>query len=302
VLGLAAAPLVAWTAFALFYYGSLWPNPALAKLDVGLGAGELARQGLVYLAAHRGDPVLAVVLLAGIGVALARPATRGLGVGLLVMLLYLVRIGGDFMLGRMLGGAFLVAAVLVVRGLAAWPARVVWAVAATALVAAILLPRTPLNTPASLDDQTVRDRLADERAYYFQATSLWVRLRTPADQFPAHEWTRRGRAAANRDDRVVGAQNLGFFGHAAGTDKILVDLYAIADPLLARIPVRSVPDDWRPGHLKRSPPAGYARSLRSGENELRDPTLRALYADVRLATAAPLLAPGRVGAVWRLTF
>ena len=40
-------------------------------------------------------------------------------------------------------------------------------------------------------------------------------------------------------------------GYVAGTDKIIVDFYALADPLLARLPVD--PENWRIGHFQPDP-------------------------------------------------
>ncbi|HOX24432.1 MAG TPA: hypothetical protein PLL30_01585 [Candidatus Krumholzibacteria bacterium] len=300
-LAIAAAPLAAWSAFAVFYYGSPWPNAALAKLALGVPVRELLPQGLRYLGATLRDPVLPVVIVAGTIAALARPATIALALGASLHVAYLVRAGGDFMQGRMLGAVFLVMAVVLARALADRGPQLRRAAAAAAFVTAVLLPRTPLNTGSGLDQQDFPDGIADERAYYFQATSLWVRLRTPAGEFPPHEWARDGRRERNRDAPVVGSPNVGFFGYLAGVDKIVVDRYAIADPFLSRIPVGTLADDWRPGHVRRPAPPGYAASLRYEANDLKDPALQALYEDVRLATSAPLLARGRAGAIWRLT-
>ena len=295
-----AAPLLAWSAFAVFYYGSPWPNPAVAKLALTIPRATLVAQGLRYLQSALQDPVLVLVIVAGTAVALARRDTRGVGVGIVVHLVYLVWIGGDFMLGRMLGGVFLVAALVLVRAVTA--RRAVWlgSTAALAAMLAVLLPLTPLNSPRDLADERVRHGVVDERAFYFQATSLWTRLRTPAAEFPVHDWADQGRVAARRDETVVGSPNVGMFGYLAGLRKIVVDRYAITDPLLARLPLARLPADWRPGHIKRDTPDGYGQSLQSGGNRLRDPVERALYADVLLATSAPLLAPGRAGAIWRL--
>ena len=53
-----ALPLAAWETFSLVYYGSLFPNPALAKLGTGIPATALALQGTHYLwNSLRLDPV-----------------------------------------------------------------------------------------------------------------------------------------------------------------------------------------------------------------------------------------------------
>jgi arabinofuranosyltransferase len=115
-----------------------------------------------------------------------------------------------------------------------------------------------------------------------------------------HEFAEAGRIAARRDRRLLGKDNSGFFGYEAGLEKIVVDRLAITDPFLARLVPSPDPDDWRPGHVRRPLPRGYANSLEHGGNQLQDQRLHALYEDVRLATEAPLLTPGRAGAIWRL--
>jgi arabinofuranosyltransferase len=301
LLATAAAPLAIWSAWALFYYGSPWPNAALAKLATGLPRDLLVQQGLDYLGCHRQDPVLLAVLAGGLGVMLARRSTRGLAAGLALHLGYLVWTGADFMLGRFLAAPFLIAVVLLVREAARLPGRIwSWTPHLAALLAAVLLPHTPLNSPLSFADEEFCHGVADERGYYFPTTSLWARLHTPADKFPDHEWAREGRYHSNRDRKLVGFVNVGFYGYFVGLDKRVTDRLAITEPFLARIPHQGIPDQWRPGHIKRDLPRGYNQTLQTGRNTIADGRLSALYDDLQLAISGPLLARGRLAAIWRL--
>jgi len=298
---MAAAPLLLWSAFALFYYGSPWPNAALAKLSTGMPQGEVMRQGLAYLGSHRVDPLFAVTIVAGLGVAFWRRSNLGLALGMLLHIVYLVWSGGDFMTGRFLSSVFLVAAILVVReaeNLSGIVGR--WVPMGAVLLMAVLLPGSPLTSSSKLDDQTVRHGVAHERGVYFQSTSLWVRRVTPLEQFPVHEWATDGRHFRNRDDKLIGKDNVGFFGYTTGLDKLVFDRLAITSPFLARIPVSSAPEGWRVGHLHRVMPRGYTQTLQTGVNSLAGPAMRELYDDLHLATSAPLLTPARFGAIWRL--
>ena len=69
-----AAPLFAWEAFSIFYYGSAVPITAYAKaLAPGIATGSLIEQGcryVAYTATH--DPATVAVTAAGITVALLR--------------------------------------------------------------------------------------------------------------------------------------------------------------------------------------------------------------------------------------
>ncbi len=97
-------PVILWELFSLFYYGALFPNTALAKLNLGLiSRQELVLQGLYYLLnSIKVDPLTLLVIVMGIGLPFVTKAWRALPVviGFVLYLLYVVIIGGDFMSGR----------------------------------------------------------------------------------------------------------------------------------------------------------------------------------------------------------
>ena len=93
---------------------------------------------------------------------------------------------------------------------------------------------------------------------------------------------------------------LGYEAFTGCRERLLVDRCALADPLLARMPMID-PTSWRVGHYFRRIPRGYRQSLEQDANQLVDPAQRALYDDIRSATRAPLLSLGRFGAIWRLS-
>ena len=122
VLGLAGlAPLVVWTLFSLVYYGFPWPNTAYAKLNTGIARADLVVQGFRYLqVALLQDGITLLIVLAGLTVAALRTspvAYRFVAAGILFNLAYVVSIGGDFLLGRFLSYACIVAVCLVVSEL-----------------------------------------------------------------------------------------------------------------------------------------------------------------------------------------
>lgn len=283
------APLVAWLLFAAFYYGSPWPNTALAKLGSGVPRGALAAQGWSYLTVTARWDSLWLPLLA----AAAYVAWRGgrvavaLAAGGALHALYVITIGGDFMVGRFWQPATALALVLAVRGL---PARGVrWGTVVAA--AALLLPHSALFTgegyaPAWRLGSSGRTGIVDEKG-------------NP----PGSEWLRdlllRGWPAPATEPlappRVEGV--LGRPGYRAHLLQILVDPNALADPLLARLPCTP---PWQIGHFRRPVPAGYLESLATGSNRIADAGIAALFADVRTVVSGPLLGPGRVAAALRL--
>ena len=105
-------------AFSLFYYGTIFPNTAFAKLDTGIAKSVLLPQGLAYLgASFRFDPVTPLLIACGLVVAGVRRSASQLAVaaGAVAYLAYTVWIGGDFMLGRYLAAPLFCALVLIFR-------------------------------------------------------------------------------------------------------------------------------------------------------------------------------------------
>ena len=121
----AGAPFFLWLLFAAVYYGSPFPVTAHAKaFDVGIPAGELARQGLAYARfALTDDPALLPLVAAGLVAALLQPGARGLAFGGLLYCAYVVKVGGDFMAGRFFLPPFVVAVAVLAARWSRWPQR-----------------------------------------------------------------------------------------------------------------------------------------------------------------------------------
>ena len=278
LLGAAALgflPLLGWEAFSVLYYGFFLPNSASAKLNSGVGTASLVAQGLRYLSnSLRWDFVTLVATLAGTGLALRSGDSRirAWGIGVFLSLLYVVRVGGDFMSGRFLTAPLWVAALLLLR-LGLQP-RAAWVVTA----ASLLLLFIPYFSPfaerqygrewyAAIDAHGI----ADERTYYDEAslrrilaqhgppradmrkhakalTSAW-----PEDPLmdslrvwvldPREDWPPRSRRQPSGAEykRVVLRGAVGYVGFYLGADTHVIDYHGIGDPLLARLPAL-VPD------------------------------------------------------------
>ena len=108
LLGL--APAIIWELFSLFYYGSLTPNTALAKVNLGYEPITLLNNAYYYFrASFRFDPLTLVVILLAVvaGILSAERRLRLLALGLLLQLVYITKVGGDYMLGRFLSASVL---------------------------------------------------------------------------------------------------------------------------------------------------------------------------------------------------
>ena len=303
-VALGLLPVALWTAFSMFYYGFPFPNTAYAKLATGIAATELARQGGLYLLnSLRWDPLTLAVIAAAVvwSIASRRAAALVVAAGIVFYLLYVVRIGGDFMSGRFLTRPLLAAVAILLAGPGrdSWPTtthhqrrNVAIAAALILLLAAIghvpvLLAGSPTGDAARRDGD-----IADERAYYTPHTGLF------ADRV-LHPWAEQGLALRAAGPAVVEHGNVGFLGYYAGPAVHIIDRNGLTDPLLARLPVRD-PADWRIGHFRREVPAGYADTLRSGQNVIQDANLAAFYESLKLVTQGPLWSTERLREVWRL--
>lgn len=309
---LGASPLLAWEAFSLVYYGSLVPNTAIAKLNLEIPPGELAARGLAWMAeSGQHDPLALGLAVGGAGLALLRgsPGQRALALGSLAVLAWVVRVGGDFMLGRFLAAPALLGLGLLTRlaGPLPQPGRI--ALAVLLLVHALASPDARWRSGGDHGRDAARAQrlsahgVADERAWYYPSTGLLPVLaqrdRIAAQGLPTPP--EPGAVEGQLDGRTPGvavSEQIGLYAAFAGPDLHVVDVYALADPLLARLPYRPT-GPWRAGHYRRPLPDGYLASIATGQPRIRDPQVAALYADVLLLTRGPLFTRARWTAILR---
>ena len=285
-------PLVAWTLFSLLYYGFPWPNTAYAKLNTGMDRALLVAQGFRYLqVALLQDLLTPVVIAAGLAISQLSPrhqVYRFVGLGIALNLAYIVWIGGDFMLGRWLSYSCLIAASLCIlrlptirahwlglRGHGAsnpsrppsWPNATALTSAAVVMFA-VLYPHTPVNCWRP-DYQHNRQLFGIEAARdYHDALNLFGYLFRPARDgvLPDHRWARSGLDFRRSTELVRPHGAIGMRGYMAGTEKVIVDIFGLADPLLARLPAE-VPHNWRIGHFQRELPDGYIERVEAAAGD-----------------------------------
>ncbi|MFO0677484.1 MAG: hypothetical protein U0169_13195 [Polyangiaceae bacterium] len=291
-LAIGFTPLLAWEIVATVYYGFPLPNTYYAKLHTGIGLAEYAGQGGLYfvnLASE--DPVtLALLVAATVAIVLVRGAAlRAVALGVLLHVLYVVRVGGDFMGGRFVANALLVAVIVLARVLEETSEATSWTLVAASAALGCLNPRSPVRTTESYEYRTHGiNGIADEKGFYFKEHALIRQTRVEA----AHEGRRHEIAII--DEAMIGRR-----GFDAGSNAHLVDPMALSDPFLARLPAK-FDIEWRIGHFTRVIPPEYEASLRTGTNAFTDPRLHAAWDDVALVTRGPLFTRARWAAMWRL--
>ncbi|RJP52554.1 MAG: hypothetical protein C4583_06490 [Anaerolineaceae bacterium] len=304
-LALGFIPLLLWEAFSLFYYGFPFPNTYYAKLGAGIPKAELFTQGLTYLFdSLQRDPLTLIVIAAGILLALWRGQLRErlLALGSLLYLAYVLSIGGDFMSGRFLTASLLVSALLLVRLLNNF--AMPWKCAAFGTVLILGLFATPPNFILDLNqprftEHDLQTGINDERAFYYPISGLMNYRPGKQIPFASEGWVEHGYALRASGKSVVDEKNVGFIGYFAGPAVHIVDRYALADPLLARLPASSQ-EEWRIGHFERDIPAGYIQSLRTGVNQIADSSLAKYYDALALITRGPLFSRARLIAIWKM--
>lgn len=299
-LALGLLPLLIWEAFSVVYYGSPFPNTAWAKLSgTGLDLTFILHRGWSYIVnSILWDRVTLPALAAALGLAVASPLLRRrhlpTALGLLLYLLYLVRIGGDYMAGRYLSLPLVGAAALLVLA-PAWRRRgLALAGAAVILGASLSSDRSPLRVLPGEEGrewQVLAYEVEDVRQANFGKDGLLARVLLGTLFINQEE--------VQRFQTDMGVHPFGRRPFITGPQVHMINSFGLTDPLLARMPPQSR-GQIRAGHVLKSIPPGYRRSLITGENHIEDPDVARLWDDLVLATRAPLFSTARWAAIWRL--
>ncbi len=298
-----AIPFVLWEIFSIFYYGFPFPNTAYAKLNTGIARDDLISQGFHYL--QNGvdrSPFTIFVIGASILYALSQKSLRLIApaIGMLLYVVYVVRIGGDFMEGRFLAVPFLVGVIIFARHRFSVTYSESSMIALTALALGLLWPNSPLrtNTDYGNGPELYYDLngIADERAGYYQYTSPLLQDRT--HPVPNHPWVVDGLNARKDSTTLLWRGGVGFVGYFAGPHVYIVDKHALTDPLLSRLPIYT-PKKWRIGHFTRGEPPGYTETLESGTNQIADSSLAEFYDRLTTVIRDPLFNWNRCKEIWK---
>lgn len=293
-------PLFLWELFSLVYFGFPFPNTAYAKLGTSIPSYELHLQGILYLIHHLwADPITLSTLLLGLLSTCTRRTLELLPliIGQLLYLTYIVMIGGDFMAGRMLS----VPCVFAIALIASAPAPKLLMRHAAFLLASLMILAYRMGT----NDGVVRsggkpdwlpfNGIIDERLYYFHGSGLPNFRRDGS--FPTHGSRYAGLAFRNSTRPALTRVAIGFEGYYAGPHKKVIDVVALADPLLARMPAINDPF-WRIGHFERAIPPGYLETLTSGKNVIQDPKLRQFYDQLKVITQEDIWSLKRIQTIF----
>jgi arabinofuranosyltransferase len=282
-------PFLLWELFSVWYYGFPFPNTAYAKLNTGIPLRDYLVYGMHYLwdSAVRFDPLLLFIPV-GLCVPLFFTGRRSvpLTLGGLLYLVYVVKIGGDFMAGRFLTAALLLALILLSR--VPLPRRALLGGAALGLAFLVCALAGFVVTNSTVYALRARHYIiryyrviGDERSVWGDATGIQNIGRYAIPQ--EYHAIQGRKARAQRQTFIIG-DAVGFLGYESGPQVYVEDEYALNDPFLARLPV----GEWLIGHFPRQMPPGYLQTVETHSNVIQDPGLAAYYDRLHYITAGDL--------------
>lgn len=288
ILGL--LPFVLWELFATFYFGFPVPNTAYAKLGTDIALRDYLVRGVkYYINAIICDPIVLMVPLFAVIACLIVKKLQYIFCmsGVALYGLYLLYIGGDFMMGRHFTVLFYISLVCYTdiknrefsflgKG-ASFNRTFVGFV-----IAAIIFTSTShVISSQFLFGETFNSPISDERAGYFRYSSLFnnvISLVKTGDLCIRDAWNEMGIDEIRSYNLPGGIlRNVPGISKYYNNDLYLNDQYALGDPFLAHLPAVKE-DNWRIGHMWREIPEGYNDQVFYGNNE--DGTLRIENADV----------------------
>ena len=285
------SPFLAWALFSLFYYGFLFPNTAYAKLATGIPPRDLIFQGIVYfMNGFRVDTATMFVIMLGLIIVYLEREWM-LGLGMLLNLIYILRVGGDFMAGRVFSASFFLSAALIARY---WRPNPVFAVSTLALIAGLGMwipaPTVTSAHAAVVPKWADAGGIADERAFYYQNAGLLLYHRGVL--WPSSPYSKAGDDAKRAKQKVAIAGAIGFYGYFAGPGVHVIDYLALGDAFLARLPIAE--GGWRVGHYPRTIPKCYQETIQTGVNQIDDPKLHEYYDHLHTVISGDLFSPPRL--------
>lgn len=309
ILGL--LPFVLWEVFATFYFGFPFPNTAYAKLGTDIALLDYFKRGVkYYLNALLCDPIVLIVpLFAVLAVVVVKKVQHiWCMAGVLLYCVYLLYIGGDFMMGRHFTVMFFMSIICyqdiknrefsnVGKGAAFNRAYVYVAIGAL-----IFSCTTSVITNQFLFGERFSSPISDERAGYFKYSSLFnnvYSLATTGELCIRDAWTETG-INEFREKGITGGilQNVPGITKYYNNDMYLNDYYALGDPFLAHLPAVKEAN-WRIGHMWREAPNGYGNQViygydEDGTNRIENEDIAQYYEVINKVTRGDLFDMDRI--------
>lgn len=307
-------PFAGWTLFSLLYYGFPFPNTFYAKVYTGFPDSDYIMHGIIYLfSSWLYDPLLLIIPAAFIFLALKlknRPALISI-IGITVYTVYVIKVGGDFMLGRHLTMQFFLSVCGIAHLASAHDLRnilhfrnkplsfryicissvivVFLSGAAWFDIVSPILRIYPFNIDTTINSYC---SALDERQWYKdtkytsmgdtisclinQPTSFDMRMNSDIKKVQKLYLTDETTQGICTDVNKVMLCGYTAYKLSQIDNYYLTDNIALPDPLLSHLHA-DYQKYWRVGHMTRTIPAGYEETLAKGVNLIEDPSLHEYY-------------------------
>lgn len=290
-------PVIAWLSFSLAYFGFFFPNSYYAKIGINAPWSVLASMGVDYLhIAIKQDPITLMVILLTLFVCKKYPE-RLVTLGVLIYVVYVTNIGGDFIGYRFLSYPYFVCVFLFSRQ----PLRKLDRLRfGTAAVVGMLTVYNLVVVGSPV--RVIRDGpISNDVSFWYPRTALRFMVRP----LPEVAFVVTRDICGDRQDEVlftkIGRGPAGLGPFCAGPGLHHVDLLGITDPLMARLPANA-DRAFLPGHLQKELPIGYGRSAGTSANHIQRPDIREYYDGLQLITSGELLSIPRWRAIASYNF
>lgn len=282
-----------WELFSLFYYGSFVPNTALAKLNTGFPLSDYLVRGVWYVFLSAAFdfiivflPILSVMFLLLKHKKWTKEFCVAAGLGLYS--LYIIYIGGDFMLGRHFLSLFWCALLLIFISKNDLLTKIFFGTAIlTVIFYGIFQTNSIQNHYNSFVAENTPCRYTDEQQWYYKWTGL---IPVVAD------YAKNGKISILKNSTRNGI--LWFYGikfYQLENEELARTSYEyrLYDPLLSRLPAFRE-KKWRVGHMQRIIPEGYNQTLFEDGNYIKDLDLKFYYSKLNFVLSGDLFDLNRI--------
>ena len=286
-----------WHLFSLVYYGFLFPNTAYAKLGTGILQEDYLLQGFTYFYyTLKTDPVTILVIILALFSAIEQKDNLLPSFGVFLYSVYILKIGGDFMVGRFYSAPFIVSLLLIMRleYKQCLVSRKIFLVVTLGVLSLNTFNKNILNSREYIEEASgsFYHGIADERAFYAVRGLGFYNL---FERSIAFENLIRAYDFWKYDSNKSNFKTLNAIGYSSivlGPSTYVFDKWALSEPLLAKLPAISKVN-FRIGHFYRSIPSGYIKTLLTGNNFISDKNIALYYAKLKNLIRGDLFSASR---------
>lgn len=302
-------PFIVWEIFSIIYYGFPFPNTMYVKLNTGFPKSDYLVRGIDYI--YRSSLVDVLLLLSPmifliLSVLWKNKKMITISIGCFLYIVYVVYVGGDFMVGRHLTTTFFVSILGMIILFNTKPESCRLEVSIEKVLITFCILELICSTwirPVAKEElyeikwDPSKTGVADERNWYYDYTGFLPYISAMLDG--ENSVINFLKDHTNYAD-VMGLKASGDLGtvdfFAPGIMNYYVqkegafylsDCHGLMDPLLSHLPAYRE-EHWRIGHMKREIPEGYRESVMTGTNQIVNESLHEYYDKILLIATADI--------------